>query len=170
QSTWQRWWLLSATKLHRSIYRLSHRKWWKRPWPRLRRLPRRKTFRFQSLLRRPRFNRSLSRKEHRRRNNHKTRQNSRQSRVPDRCRCRKPKPSPYMRRGPSTLTRLVHGMSPAVEGSSAQWTQVEATAVAVGVRQALGVLSSVIPVLARFGSGDLDLEQFPRLTFPSPSP
>ena len=32
------------------------------------------------------------------------------------------------------------------------------------------ILSWITPPLARFGSGDLDLEQFPRLTFPSPSP
>ena len=78
----------------RWTYRLSRRKWWKRCSPRLRQLRPRKTSRFQSLLRRQRFNRSLLKKEHRHRNSHKRRKSSCQSRARDRCRCRELKPSP----------------------------------------------------------------------------
>src|SRR6476660_5754692 len=157
-------------KLLQWTYPLSRRKWWKQCWPRLRRRRRRKTSRFQSRLLRRRFNRSLSRKEPPHLNNNKPTRNSFQSRARDRCRCREQKPSRYTRHVHSTLTRLVHGTSSGVERSSAQWTQVVAASVAVVFRQALGVRSWIMPLLAHLSSGDLDLEQCPRLTFPSHSP
>ena len=52
----------------------------------------------------------------------------------------------------------------------ARWTQLAGTSLALPSRQAPGVRYWIMPPLARFGSGDLDLEQFPRLTFPSHSP
>ena len=151
-------------------YRLSRRKWWKRCWLRLNRLRRRKTFPFQSLLLRRRFNRNLSKKEHRHRDSRKTRKNSCQSRAP----------------GPMSMSRAkalaIHAPRPQypyearsrhVTGSGVIVATVDAASgnvTSCSVSQALGVLSWITPPLARFGSGDLDLEQFPRLTFPSPSP
>src|SRR4051794_32663939 len=132
--------------------------------------PRLKTFPFPSLRLRRRFNRNLSKRGHRHPNNNKRNRNSRQSRARDRCRCRERKLSLSTRRARSTRTRRVHGMSPAVASSSAQWTQVAAASVAVVFRQALGIRFWITPPLARFGSGDLDPEQSRRLTFPSPSP
>src|SRR5262249_924189 len=113
-SIWQRLWLLKGAKRQRETFRRNRRKWWKRCWPRLKRLHRRKTFRFQSHLLRRRFNPNLLKKEHRHRDN-RTRQNLRRSRRLAPCRCRERKPSPCTHRGLSTLTRLGHGTSRGVE-------------------------------------------------------
>jgi hypothetical protein len=157
-------------KLRRWICRLSHHKWWKRCSLRLNRLPHPKTFLSQSLRPRRKFNRSLLKKEHRRRSNHKRRRHSRRSRARARCRCREQRRSRYTRRDRSTRTKLDHGTSPGVGPSSAQWTQAAAASVAVVFRRAPGVLFWIMPPLARFENGDLDRGQFRRLTFPLPSP